>query len=487
MKKDLHAFVETLDWKRYKLVGISVCLNQLSAALLLARMIKSRHKDIPIVLGGSNCAGRGESILKAFDEIDHVISGEGEVPLLALCRHLKGEKNSLPHNFLSRNDAFFSTHTEPLQIKDLNELFPPDFDDYFHELDMLPSEKRFFPLIPLEFSRGCWWGKCNFCNLNLQWKGYRKKTAERMEKEVDFLSRRYKIIDFSFMDNCLPPKESLSFFGNISKKKMDFSFFGELRAHYSRKEMKDLSKGGLKEIQVGIEALSSSLLKRLRKGKTAMDNVAMMRNAQEAGIELSGNLICHFPGSTEEEVEETLRVMDFAWPYRPLKPVSFWLGAGSPVEKRPCDFKVKAMASHPNYSSLFPMEKRKILSPMILQYRADRKIQKKLWKRVEKKAGAWKEEREKIGPKIKPLTFGRGKDFIIIKQVMPGGKVNMHRMSGLSTELYLSALEPVSLKALYEIAGPKKRTNVDKFVEDLIKKRLMFKEGDKVLSLAIHG
>ena len=77
-----------------------------------------------------------------------------------------------------KHAAFFNQMTE------LSDLSPPDYDDYFELLQSFSPEKTFFPTLPMEMSRGCWWhrplkdGKstgCAFCNLNLQWEGYRAK------------------------------------------------------------------------------------------------------------------------------------------------------------------------------------------------------------------------------------------------------------------------------------------------------------------------
>jgi ribosomal peptide maturation radical SAM protein 1 len=480
-----HSFVLSHDWSNYQLAGISVCLNQLTSALLLAKMIKKYRRDIPIVFGGSSCAGEmGNSIISTFDEIDFVVEGEGEVQLLGLCRFLKGEREDAPEGVISKRHE--NSPRRSVQLKDLDELPCPDFDDFFHEVSMLPPSARFFPVIPAEFSRGCPWGKCNFCNLNLQWKGYRTKSSEKMIGEIEGLSLRHRIIDFAFVDNCLPEKNALNFFSHISATGHDYSFFAEIRTDYSLEEMDILSRGGLKEIQAGIEALSTSLLRRMRKGKSVMDNVAVMRHAEETGTKLSGNLIIHFPGSTEEEVEETLWAMDFIWPFSPLKTVSFWLGAGSPVEKAPEIFKIADVRPHHNNFYLFPEDIMKNLSPMILQYRGDRGLQKRLWRSVERKARDWRKERERLGMDKKLLTYRRGRDFLIIRQVMPGGRVNMHRMSGLSMKLYLKCLSPAGIDELVDFSKDRRRPEIEGFVNDLVQKRLMFKEGDKALALAIR-
>ena len=81
----------------------------------------------------------------------------------------------------------------------------------------------------------------------------------------------------------------------------------------------------MREVQIGIEARSSSLLKKLHKGTSAIQNLEIMKNCEALGIRNISNLILQFPGSDEKDVAETLEVLEFAWPFHPLKAVSFWL------------------------------------------------------------------------------------------------------------------------------------------------------------------
>jgi ribosomal peptide maturation radical SAM protein 1 len=312
---------------------------------------------VPICIGGASCSGRlGPSLLEVFPQIDYTINGEGERPLLGLLRYLQGKIDTLPGAVCGRTERAFRDDIEKDQVPNLDFLPVPDFDDYFEQLDQILKGRSVSPVLPVEFSRGCWWRRCNFCNLNLQWSGYRAKSLKKVVSEIDYLSRHYGVLDFAFMDNALPRRYAASLFHYLAGHNRDYSVFAELRAVHSRDELVTMARGGLKDIQVGIESLSTSLLKRINKGVRAIDNVAIMRHAEEVGIRLDGNLIMHFPGSTQEEVEQTIEALDFVWPFRPLNTVSFWLGLGSPVEQRPSDFGISGIRPHPFFACLFPEE-----------------------------------------------------------------------------------------------------------------------------------
>jgi radical SAM superfamily enzyme YgiQ (UPF0313 family) len=201
------------------------------------------------------------------------------------------------------------------QLETLNDLPAPDYGDYFKLLDTLPPEKKFFPTIPFEMSRGCWWQKkqekagysgCAFCNLNLQWKGYRAKNPAKVADEIDHLTRKHKTLSISIVDNVLPQKKIHGTFTRISNLDKDLSLFCETRATTSRRSLASLKKAGVRSIQIGIEALSTRLLKKLNKGTTAIQNLEVMKHCEELGIMNYSNLIVYFPGSDEADIAETL-------------------------------------------------------------------------------------------------------------------------------------------------------------------------------------
>ena len=71
---------------RPRLVGISLkWFHHVHRALLLARTLRRIDPDIRIVVGG-NTASYWWRELHAFDCIDHIVLGDGERPLLALCQ-----------------------------------------------------------------------------------------------------------------------------------------------------------------------------------------------------------------------------------------------------------------------------------------------------------------------------------------------------------------------------------------------------------------
>ena len=484
-------WLDGLNLDKTTLVGFSVCFSQLLASLYAARAIKARYPDLPIVFGGSSCtADLAGSLLRVFAEIDFVIAGEGEQPLYDLTRFLAGQGTFPGHSVLGRDSPGRTGHgareaAAATEIQDINTLPYPDFDDYFREMQQLAT--AFIPVLPLEFSRGCWWNRCAFCNLNLQWRQYRFKNHNRMLAELVHLEKHYQCLDFTFTDNALPLREAERFFRAMADHGPDVSFFAEIRALKKLETWQTYRRGGLTSVQVGIEALSDTLLARMDKGVTVMDNVAAMKFAQAAGMELDGNLIVEFPGSTDEEVRETLAVLELVLPFRPLKAATFFLGHGSPVCRQPGDFGIQTTFHHPANRRLFPKQILEQLDLLIKSYRGDRVLQARRWRPVRQQLRAWSEfHRDRSTPGRPPLSYRDGGDFLIIRQEVPGRATLHHRLRGISRKIYLACEEPVSKKKLLHTFNRVKEEQLVAFLAELQEKRLLYSTDTSCLALAIR-
>ncbi len=474
------------DLSQYDLVGFSICFSQLLPSLYFSREIKRKHPDLPIVFGGSSCSGDiGPSLLKSFPEVDYVVDGEGEEALSRLCLFLTGQTAELPEKVHSR--CLTARTKGPAPIDQLNTLPYPDYSQFLKEMHQVFPAQPFIPVVPIEFSRGCWWNKCAFCNLNLQWQGYRAKTAQRLTLEVIHLSQLHECLSFTFTDNALPPGEADLFFDAIIKKKIDLSFFAEIRAISNPDKLQRYYLGGLQTVQVGVEALSSSLLKKMVKGTRAIENIAVIKMCAQYGIQLEGNLITEFPGSTEKEVAETLSNLDYVLPFPPLQPATFFLGYGSPVHKDYKQFGIHSILPHPKNSRLFPKKHMQSMTMIVNAYRGDRKKQRSLWQPVKDKLSAWRRFHEKRSDKsLSPLHFRDGNTFLIIRQESINSPPLLHRLRGLSRRIYLYCETPRGVIDILNNFNGLGEQPLRTFIGEMCTKRLMFQEGDRVISLAIH-
>ncbi|MGD2029655.1 MAG: radical SAM protein, partial [Desulfobacterales bacterium] len=286
IQKVSETFIHSINWGEYGLAGFSVCLCQLTASLYFIRQIKKLFPNLFIVVGGSMFTGvASRNLFKFFPEIDVTINGEGELPLSQLIDYLNEPKcKDMPpvEGIITPKSDKKNTATAFHQMTSLSDLDPPDYDDYFKLLQSLKPDKTFFPTLPMEISRGCWWHRkkegpkytgCAFCNLNLQWDGYRSKKPEQVVSEIDHLTTKYKTLSVAFMDNLLPLKTSRDIFNHIARLGKDFRLFGEIRASTPEPVVEAMRTAGMQEVQIGIEALSTRLLKKINKGTTTIQNI----------------------------------------------------------------------------------------------------------------------------------------------------------------------------------------------------------------------
>lgn len=497
-------YIDAINWQENKLVGFSISLCQLTSALYFIKRIRRIAPHVTIVVGGSTLSGNvASAVFDCFPEIDIIVVGEGEIPFESITKqHILDEKPLIDMSSITgaitRHDVPANNKT-PLfnQIEDINQCPEPDFDEYFRLLNGLEPSKRFFATLPVEISRGCWWQRtgssdgdtgCAFCNLNLQWKGYRCKHSSRVASEIDHLTDKYQSLSVAITDNVLPKKQAETIFSGIAELKKDFRLFAEIRADSSFKDLSLMRRSGMSEVQIGIESLSSRLLRKLNKGISAIQNLEAMKNCEALGITNLSNLILKFPGSDQHDVDETMRTLEFALPYRPLKPVEFWLGTGSPVNQNPHAYGIKAVYNHPHWSYLFPQNIFRSMSFMIQAYRGDRQYQHRLWRPVRQKIKAWEKSYRELNAGLTPepiLSYRDGRNFMIIRQRCHQADPITHRLSGSSRSIYLFCGRHRTLRQIVNRFSGLGEDRILPFLKMMVSKKLMYSDNGVYLSLAV--
>jgi hypothetical protein len=213
-----------------------------------------------------------------------------------------------------------------------------------------------------------------------------------------------------------------------------------------------------------------------------------MKHCEGLGIINASNLMLHFPGSDDHDIRETLNSLAFARWYRPLKTVSFWLGLKSPVHRFARQFHIRSVYNHPNFKKLFPHPVATQIQFMIQAYRGDRTRQLKLWRSVERETRQWHEDytvtQRQTGGRP-ALTFHDGGRFIIIDQHFPKQATVRHRLTGISAEIYRYCHIPRTLNQVSGVFTAHSPEQIRSFFKSMVRKRLIFEEGDCYLSLAV--
>ncbi len=320
------------------IVGCSSVFQQHCASLALLRQIRQLAPSVVTMLGGPNCEGEmGAATHQHYPWVDFVVSGEADKLLPDLCRQiftygLEVPVKLLPYGVFGPGSRHADTagaeaaaappaDFERALIAKLDELPVPNFDDYFEQLEASPLREHVIPGLPIETSRGCWWGAkhhCTFCGLNGTGMAFRAKSPERVKQEVRHLAARYKIKKFMAVDNILDQKfftTVMPFLAELG----DMLWFYETKANLSRKQVAQLSRAGVRWIQPGIEALDDELLDLLRKGCSTVINVQLLKWAYNYGIWVIWNHLYGAPGEKSECYE---RVADLVPLIMHLQPPS---------------------------------------------------------------------------------------------------------------------------------------------------------------------
>lgn len=348
------AFVEDcarrLDWGRYSVVGFSCTFDQVVPSLALSKAIKALHPSVTIVLGGSQMDGpMGPAYQRAFPWVDYVVRGEAEEALPALVEALAAGRKPA---------GIPGVDLPAAAVQDIGRFPFPDYDGYFEELDRLYARGAVVPKPSLlvETAKGCWWGErshCVFCSLNDQTISFRAKSAERVEAELRAQSARHRAFSFRAVDSIF----DRSFFEGLLPRlrDLDLDFYFEAKADLSLERLRAMAQAGVKEFLIGIDSLSTDVLRLMRKGGTMLQNVQLLKWARRAGIKTEWALLHRCPGETPAMYEEMTRLIPKLAHLEP--PRALWklkLLRFSPFHERPADFGISRLRPADLYGYIFP-------------------------------------------------------------------------------------------------------------------------------------
>ena len=289
----------------YRVVGSTTTFEQTAASVALLNRVKLARPETVTVIGGANCDGAmAEGILSLGAQTDYVFAGESEVTFPDFMRRLlAGEP---PRERIIRGQPCMN----------LDALPTPDFAEYYEQFALtLPDSKLAageLILLPYESSRGCWWGEkhhCTFCGLNAQTMEHREKSPDRVIEELQHLLEKHPTRRVCVVDNIMPRSYFRTLLPRLPAEVPGLLAFYEQKSNLSLDNVVALTTAGVRDIQPGIEALSTSLLRRMDKGVSARQNVALMRYARSAGLHLTWNLLYGFPGDGVEDYEQTLALV----------------------------------------------------------------------------------------------------------------------------------------------------------------------------------
>jgi ribosomal peptide maturation radical SAM protein 1 len=314
-----------LDWcadqvaaSRPRVVGLTSSFQQHTASLALARQLKERLPNIPILMGGANCEGvMGAETVRQFPFVDAVVSGEGDLIIVDLVRRLLegGAIDDVPgvHTRSTSRRAFaFSQFPNAPVVRDMGALPYPDYRDYMKQFRTSRHRGAWRAELLFESSRGCWWGEkahCTFCGLNGATMTYRSKSADRALEELEDLADKYPGFHVQVVDNIIEMGYFKDLLPRIAERGLKLDLFYETKSNLKKEQIRTLAKAHITTIQPGIESLSDPVLTLMRKGVTWLQNVQLLKWCKELGVTPVWNLLWGFPGEPPAEYERTAQLV----------------------------------------------------------------------------------------------------------------------------------------------------------------------------------
>ncbi len=339
----LTSLLTQVDWGQYQVVGFTSTFDQNVASLSLAKLIKDIYPDVRIVFGGANFDGEmGLEHFRAFPWIDYVVVGEGEHVFPTLVKQILLDDSAAPPPGVAyRQDGQIRLAPNEKLVTGFQQLPPPDYDDYFSELQDLAGQAStgLNRILLYEGSRGCWWGEkhhCTFCGLNAQAMTFRAKSPEQVASELDYLSSRYDTTRFRLVDNIIDMKYVDGLFGQLAKRHVDLDVFMETKSNLSKQQIQTLAQGGVKCMQPGIESLSKAQLQEMDKGVSPLQNIQCLKWSRYYNLDVSWNILLGFPRETDADYQRQLDLIPSLFHLQPPESTArFWLERFSPYFKWP--------------------------------------------------------------------------------------------------------------------------------------------------------
>lgn len=358
--------VDSIDWSRFGLIGLSVVFQQTLASVALARALKQRYPHIPIIMGGASFEDDiAEEIMHGCPAVDYIHCGDGEETFPQIVRRIySGESMRGQAGVFWRDNGGVSYAGRAPNFSQMNKTPVPDFDEYFYSRREGGYENwggAQEVMLPIETARGCWWGMknhCTFCGLNRAGMEFRAKDPDHVIEQLDVLSRRYGILDFNAIDNIMAPEYVGKLFTQLADANTDIRIHYEVRPSLSRAQLKQMHHGGLFSIQPGVESLSTHLLKLMKKHTTGMRNLELIKWCTYYGINNLYNILARFPGETLEDYKIQSQIMPKIHHWQaPWAIAKARADRGSPMYTDPATQSIERLVPSPCYNYLFPKDR----------------------------------------------------------------------------------------------------------------------------------
>ena len=348
--------VETVD---PKLVLISVPFpGNLYSAFRSAQFIKANYPEIKISMGGGfpNTELRQLKDKRVFEFFDFITLDDGELPVELLHNFVisSAVENQFKRTFLLENSEVVYKNNTSKQDYKQSDVGTPDYSDLFldkyisvieiaNPMHSLWSDGRWNKLT---MAHGCYWGKCTFCDISLDYiKIYEPIAAKILVDRIEEIIAQTGENGFHFVDEAAPPALMREVALEILRRNLSVTWWTNIR--FEKSFTQDLclllKLSGCIAVSGGLEVASDRLLELIKKGVTVEQVAQVTRNFTESGIMVHAYLMYGYPTQTVQETIDSLEMVRQLFEIGVLQS-GFWhqfaMTAHSPVGINPEEFGV---------------------------------------------------------------------------------------------------------------------------------------------------
>ena len=336
--------------------------GNLYTAFRSAQWIRKNRPGIKVAMGGGfpNTELRSLSDARVFEYFDFITLDDGEAPIENMIGFVEGRKNidDLKRTFILEDGKVNYRNNASCKDYKQAELGTPDYSDllldqYISAVEIANPMHRLWSdgrWNKLTMAHGCYWGKCTFCDISLDYiKLYEPVAAALLCDRMEELIEKTGENGFHFVDEAAPPALMRALALEILKRRLVVSWWTNVRFEksFTRDLCILLRASGCIAVSGGLEVASDRLLQLIDKGITVAQVAVVNKNFTEAGIMVHAYLMYGFPTETMQETIDSLEMVRQLFKSGVLQS-GFWhqfaMTAHSPVGLDPSKFKVKKLS-----------------------------------------------------------------------------------------------------------------------------------------------
>ena len=300
-------FLSSILDDRPEMIGVSItATSQIIPGLTLCRLIKETAPDIHLTIGGSIFTRLVDNVRRCpslFELTDDFVVFEGETALLELIRQLEGKRDfgKVP-NLIYRQNGKIAVN-QPFYSENINDIPAPSYDGFPLGQYLAPET-----VLPVQFSRGCYYKDCAFCALTLDHQNFRQKDPGKTADELQMLADKYRTPYFFFTDECLALSPTKRLCQQILARHLQVQWTAEMRfeKNLSRDLLTQMRDAGCHKIVFGLESFNQRVMDFMKKGITQASVRRVVDDCLDLGVAIHCYIIAGFPTETEEEALETM-------------------------------------------------------------------------------------------------------------------------------------------------------------------------------------